>query len=145
MNAGSAAIDLANRIPFGGQVLKRTADGAGKENAETIRPDLHPLSKVPEAQFGFRAGYEGGALIYAGAIALVAMAYFFTKASHTYLFWTAFILTLPLGATLGDLLTKPTANSALNLSRYMSSAAIAVFMVIYILLFNQRAGEHPGA
>src|ERR1700734_4168745 len=41
-------------------------------------------------------GYEGGALIFAGCIAVVALAYFFTKASHTYLFWTAFILTRPL-------------------------------------------------
>jgi uncharacterized membrane-anchored protein len=90
-------------------------------------------------------GYEGGALIFAGAIALVALAYFFTKASHTYLFWTAFILTRPLGATLGDLLTKPVANGGLNLSRYSSSGAIACFMIICILAFPQRAGHHPGA
>jgi len=90
-------------------------------------------------------GYEGGALIFAGAIALVALAYFFTKASHTILFWTAFILTRPLGATLGDLLTKPVANGGLNLSRYASSAVIAVFMVACILLFKHRAGQHPGA
>lgn len=90
-------------------------------------------------------GYEGGALIFSGAIALVALAYFFTKASRTVLFWTAFILTRPLGATLGDLLTKPVANGGLNLSRYSSSGVIACFMVICILLFKQRAGQHPGA
>ena len=90
-------------------------------------------------------GYEGGALIFAGAIALVALAYFFTKASHTYLFWTAFILTRPLGATLGDLLTKPVADGGLNLSRYSSSGVIACFMIICILLLKQRAGQHPGA
>lgn len=90
-------------------------------------------------------GYEGGALIFAGAIALVALAYFFTKASHTYLFWTAFILTRPLGATLGDLLTKPVADGGLNLSRYSSSGVIACFMIVCILLFKQRAGQHPGA
>ncbi len=90
-------------------------------------------------------GYEGGALIFAGCIALVALLYFFTRLSHSVLFWAAFVLTRPLGATLGDLLTKPVANGGLNLSRYSSSAAIAVFMVICILLFPQRAGEHPGA
>jgi uncharacterized membrane-anchored protein len=90
-------------------------------------------------------GYEGGALIFSGAIALVALAYFFTKASRTVLFWTAFILTRPLGATLGDLLTKPVASGGLNLSRYASSGVIAAFMVACILVFKQRAGQHPGA
>ncbi|HEY1802955.1 MAG TPA: hypothetical protein VGG45_00610 [Terracidiphilus sp.] len=90
-------------------------------------------------------GYEGGALIFLGCIGIVALIYFFTKASRAVLFWAAFVLTRPLGATLGDLLTKPVANGGLNLSRYSSSAAIACFMVICILLFPQRAGRHPGA
>ncbi len=89
-------------------------------------------------------GYEGGALIFAGCIAVVALIYFLTKASRAVLFWAAFVLTRPLGATLGDLLTKPVANGGLNLSRYSSSAVIAVFMVACILLFPQRAGQHPG-
>jgi uncharacterized membrane-anchored protein len=90
-------------------------------------------------------GYEGGALIFVGCIAIVALIYFFTKASRAVLFWAAFVLTRPLGATLGDLLTKPVASGGLNLSRYTSSAAIACFMVICILAFPQRAGQHPGA
>lgn len=90
-------------------------------------------------------GYEGGALIFAGGIAIVALLYFFTKTSRTTLFWSAFILTRPLGATLGDLLTKPLASGGLNLSRYSSSAVIACFMIVCILLFPQRAGHHPGA
>jgi uncharacterized membrane-anchored protein len=90
-------------------------------------------------------GYEGGALIFAGGIAVVALLYFFTRASRTTLFWSAFILTRPLGATLGDLLTKPLANGGLNLSRYSSSAAIAAVMIVCILIFPQRAGVHPGA
>jgi len=89
-------------------------------------------------------GYEGGALIFAGAIAIVAALYFFTKASRTVLFWSAFILTRPLGATLGDLLTKPRASGGLDLSRYSSTAAIAVFMIVCILVFPQKAGSHPG-
>ncbi|MGA9543605.1 MAG: hypothetical protein WBQ85_08545 [Candidatus Sulfotelmatobacter sp.] len=89
-------------------------------------------------------GYERGALVFSGALTLVAAAYFFTKMSHTLLFWTAFILTRPLGATLGDTLTKPVANGGLNLSRIASSLAIAVFMVLCILLTSQQAGRHPG-
>ena len=89
-------------------------------------------------------GYEGGALIFAACIAVVALLYFLTKASRSVLFWAAFVLTRPLGATLGDLLTKPQANGGLALSRYSSSAAIAAFMIVCILVFPRRAGEHPG-
>jgi len=90
-------------------------------------------------------GYEGGALIFAGCIAVVALLYFLTKTSRSILFWAAFVLTRPLGATLGDLLTKPHDAGGLALSRYASSAAIAAFMILCILVFPQRAGEHPGA
>lgn len=87
-------------------------------------------------------GYEGGALVFAGVLALVAAAYFFTRISRTWLFWLAFILTRPLGATLGDLLTKPIANGGLDLSRISSSSVIAVFMIGCILLVSQKAGSH---
>ena len=89
-------------------------------------------------------GYEGGALVFAAALALVAAAYFFTKASHTLLFWLAFILTRPLGATVGDMLTKPLADGGLALGRIVSSLVIAIVIVGAILLTAQRAGGHPG-
>jgi uncharacterized membrane-anchored protein len=89
-------------------------------------------------------GYEGGALVFTGALMLVAGAYYFTKTSRTILFWAAFILTRPLGATLGDLLTKPHENGGLNLSRFSSSLALAVFMVGCILFTSRSAGAHPG-
>ncbi len=89
-------------------------------------------------------GYERGALVFSGMLTLVAAAYFLTKISHTVLFWTAFILTRPLGATLGDLLTKPHADGGLSLSRISSSAVIAAFMVLCIWLMPQKAGDHPG-
>jgi uncharacterized membrane-anchored protein len=89
-------------------------------------------------------GYEGGALVFAAALAVVWALYAFTRVSHTLLFWAAFILTRPLGATLGDLLTKPIANGGLNLSRITSSAGIAAFIVACILILPQRAGRHPG-
>ncbi len=89
-------------------------------------------------------GYEGGALVFAGALALVAAANFFTSASRVLLFWAAFILTRPLGATVGDLLTKPHAEGGLELSRISSSVVIALFMVVCILFLPQKAGSHPG-
>ena len=67
-----------------------------------------------------------------------------SKLSHTVLFWTAFILTRPLGATLGDLLTKPHANGGLDLSRISSSLVIGAFMVLCISLIPQEAEDHPG-
>ncbi len=89
-------------------------------------------------------GYEGGALVFAGALVLVAAAYFRTRISHTVLFWLAFILTRPLGATVGDLLTKPRANGGLDLSRISSSLVLLAFMIACIRFTAQRAGGHPG-
>jgi len=89
-------------------------------------------------------GFGGGALVFAGALMLVAAAYFYTRASHTLLFRMAFILTRPLGATLGDLLTKPHADGGFNLSRISSSLIIAIFMFACIAFTPQRAGSHPG-
>jgi uncharacterized membrane-anchored protein len=86
-------------------------------------------------------GYEGGALIFAAGLALVAAGYFFTNVSRTLLFWGAFILTRPLGATVGDLLDKPLANGGLAFSRYTASAILAVVIVTCILFLPQRAGK----
>jgi uncharacterized membrane-anchored protein len=90
-------------------------------------------------------GYEGGAVVFAGGLALVAAAYFYTSISHTLLFWAAFILTRPLGATLGDLLDKPLNHGGLNISRYLASGILAAIIAALILLVPQRAGVHPGA
>ncbi|MDQ2745549.1 MAG: hypothetical protein M3Z66_25095 [Chloroflexota bacterium] len=90
-------------------------------------------------------GYEGGALAFAAALAVVAGAYFFTSISRTLLFWAAFILTRPLGATVGDLLDKPVADGGLALGRFSASLVLAVSIVACILLLPQRAGHHPGA
>lgn len=88
-------------------------------------------------------GYGGGVFVFAGALVLVALAYCFTKLSHVLLFWIAFILTRPFGATAGDFLDKPVSDGGLNISRPMASLLIAVFIVICILIFPQRAGSHP--
>lgn len=86
-------------------------------------------------------GYGGGALIFGALLALVAAAYFWTRISHTALFWSAFILTRPLGAVVGDFLDKPVAAGGLAWSRYTASVALLVFMGLCIVLFPQRAAS----
>jgi uncharacterized membrane-anchored protein len=88
-------------------------------------------------------GYEGGALVFGAGLAMLAAAYFWTKISRVTLFWAAFILTRPLGATVGDFLDKPLNHGGLDLSRPLASAAIAIFIVGCLLLLPQRAGAHP--
>ena len=90
-------------------------------------------------------GYEGGALLFGAMLAVVAAAYFWTRLSHVLLFWTAFILTRPLGATIGDYFDKPVAQGGLNVSRPLASAIIAGIILVCILILPQRAGTHPGA
>jgi uncharacterized membrane-anchored protein len=90
-------------------------------------------------------GYEGGALVFGAGLAVVAALYFWTHVSRVALFWAAFILTRPLGATVGDLLDKPRDHGGLALSRPLASAAIAVFIIICLLVFRQRPGRHSGA
>ncbi len=88
-------------------------------------------------------GYEGGALVFAAGLALLAVAYYRTSLSRVLLFWAAFILTRPLGATVGDFLDKPIRQGGLALSRPIASAVIAAFIVACIILLPQRAGRHP--
>jgi uncharacterized membrane-anchored protein len=90
-------------------------------------------------------GYERGALIFAAGLAVIAAAYFYTKVSRTLLFWSAFILTRPLGATVGDFLDKPVANGGLAFGRFYASAILAALIVACIVFLPQRAGGHPKA
>jgi uncharacterized membrane-anchored protein len=90
-------------------------------------------------------GYLGGAMVFAAALAIIAAAYFFTKISRVFLFWAAFILTRPLGATVGDFFDKPLSHGGLNVSRPLATLIIAVFIVICILVIPQRPGAHPSA
>lgn len=88
-------------------------------------------------------GYEGGALVFAAGLALLVILYYSTNVSRVFLFWAAFILTRPLGATVGDFLDKPLNQGGLALSRPIASAVIAAIMIGFILLLPQRAGRHP--
>jgi uncharacterized membrane-anchored protein len=89
-------------------------------------------------------GYEGGALVFSAGLVAVAALYFWTSVSRVTLFWVAFILTRPLGATVGDFLDKPVSHGGLNLSRPLASAVIAAIIVALIILLPQRPGRHPG-
>ena len=89
-------------------------------------------------------GYEGGALVFAAGLAVLAAAYYWTNVSRVFLFWAAFIVSRPLGATVGDFLDKPVSDGGLALSRPIASAVIAAFIVGCLLLLPQKAGQHPG-
>jgi uncharacterized membrane-anchored protein len=88
-------------------------------------------------------GYGGGALLFGAGLAVVAAAYFWTDVSRVLLFWAAFILTRPLGATVGDFLDKPLDHGGLALSRPLASLVLAVLIIGCILILPQRAGSHP--
>lgn len=89
-------------------------------------------------------GYEGGALVFAAGLVVVAALYFWTSVSRVTLFWVAFILTRPLGATVGDFLDKPVSHGGLDLSRPLASAVIAAIMIAGLIVLPQRPGRHPG-
>ncbi len=91
-------------------------------------------------------GFERGALVFAGLIAVVAALHFFTRLPKSVLFWAAYVLTRPLGATLGDTLTKPHAEGGLQFGRITSTLVIAAAMVL-ILAFTSwdKPGENAPA
>jgi uncharacterized membrane-anchored protein len=88
-------------------------------------------------------GYAGGALVFSAGLTVLVVAYFRTRMSRVALFWAAFILTRPLGATVGDFLDKPLSHGGLALSRPLATAAIWTFIVAAVALLPQRAGAHP--
>ncbi len=90
-------------------------------------------------------GYGGGAVVFAAGLAVIAGLYFWSSVSRVLLFWAAFILTRPLGATVGDFLDKPKKLGGLALSRPLASAVIAAFIILCLFLLPQRAGRHPAA
>ena len=90
-------------------------------------------------------GYGGGALFFGGLLLVLAALYFTTRVSHVLLFWAAFILTRPLGATLGDFFDKPIEHGGLAMSRPLASVVLLGVMAVLIFLLPQRPGRHPGA
>jgi len=86
-------------------------------------------------------GYAGGMAVFGGVLLLIAGLYFWTRVSHVALFWSAFILTRPLGAVMGDFLDKPHAQGGLTLSPYAASAALLGMIVALVLLLPHRAAN----
>jgi uncharacterized membrane-anchored protein len=90
-------------------------------------------------------GYQGGAFVFCLGLAVLAAVYYWTDISRVLLFWAAFILTRPLGATVGDFLDKPMNHGGLALSRPLASEVILAAIVVLILVLPQRPGRHPGS
>ena len=90
-------------------------------------------------------GYGGGALLFCAGLFLLAALYYWTAVSRVFLFWAAFILTRPLGATVGDFLDKPINHGGLAFSRPLASVVILAVILVLILILPQRPGRHPGS
>jgi uncharacterized membrane-anchored protein len=86
-------------------------------------------------------GYVGASVIFGGLLAMVVAAYLWTRISRTVLFWTAFVLTRPLGAVVGDFLDKPVSAGGLALSRYLASAVLLMFILTCIFVYPQQAAQ----
>jgi len=87
-------------------------------------------------------GYSGAALLFGAILAATAALYYLTPISRVLLFWSAFIFTRPLGATVGDFLDKPLAKGGLEFSRLTATCVLAAAIIVLILVFPQRPGTH---
>ena len=111
--------------------------------SQTLGTALGDWSADDLSEGGWGLGYSGAALVFGGALAILAILYFTTKMNRVLLFWAAFILTRPLGATVGDFLDKPIAHGGLALSRPIASLVMLIAILVLILLLPQRPGSHP--
>ena len=112
--------------------------------SQTLGTALGDWAADDFSEGGWGLGYSGGALVFGAGLALLAILYFSTKVSRVTLFWAAFILTRPLGATVGDWFDKPVAKGGLALSRPVASAVLAIIILALIVVLPQRPGSHPG-
>ena len=110
--------------------------------SQTLGTALGDWAADDLAEGGWGLGYSNAALVFGAGLAVLAALYFTTRANRVGLFWAAFILTRPLGATVGDFLDKPLADGGLEWSRPLASAVLAVLIVALILILPQRAGRH---
>jgi len=88
-------------------------------------------------------GFKGGAFLIGGLLALVVLAFYLTQLNRVLLFWTAFVLTRPFGATFGDLLTKPTQKGGLNLGTIGSSAILASLLIGFVIYTSRKSAWRP--
>lgn len=87
-------------------------------------------------------GYIKASLVFGTCLLVLAAMYYKTQISRVWLFWAAFILTRPLGATLGDFLDKPVSHGGLNVSRPLASFVLLAIVIVMIIVFPQKAGEY---
>lgn len=113
--------------------------------SQTLGTALGDWAADDLSEGGWGLGYSNAALVFGAALALLALLYFASpRVNRVGLFWAAFILTRPLGATVGDFLDKPIAHGGLEWSRPLASAVLAVVIVALIFILPQRPGRHPG-
>ena len=112
--------------------------------SQTLGTALGDWAADARSDGGWGLGYSGGALVFGAGLAILAFLYFGTKVSRVTLFWAAFILTRPLGATVGDWFDKPLEKGGLDMSRPAASAALFIVILVLILILPQRPGSHPG-
>jgi uncharacterized membrane-anchored protein len=112
--------------------------------SQTLGTALGDWAADATSEGGWGLGSSGAALVFGAGLALLAILYFTTRANRVALFWAAFILTRPLGATIGDFLDKPVASGGLEWSRPLASAVLAIVILLLILILPQRPGQHPG-
>src|SRR5206468_5390215 len=112
--------------------------------SQTLGTALGDWSADAVSEGGWGLGYSGGALVFGAGLAVLALLYFTTRVSRVFLFWAAFILTRPLGATVGDWFDKPVAKGGLAMSRPVASAVLAVIIIVLVFVLPQRPGHHPG-
>jgi uncharacterized membrane-anchored protein len=108
--------------------------------SQTLGTALGDWAADATSEGGWGLGYGGGAVVFGAGLALLAILYFTTRANRVGLFWAAFILTRPLGATVGDFLDKPIAKGGLDWSRPLASAVLAFAILALIVILPQRAG-----
>lgn len=111
--------------------------------SQTLGTALGDWAADDLSEGGWGLGYGGAALVFGSGLAILALLYATRKANHVLLFWAAFILTRPLGATVGDFLDKPLDRGGLALSRPIASLVLAIAIVGLISLIPQRPGRHP--
>jgi uncharacterized membrane-anchored protein len=111
--------------------------------SQTLGTALGDWAADATSEGGWGLGYSGGALVFGAGLLVLAILYFTTRVSRVFLFWAAFILTRPLGATVGDFLDKPLAKGGLELSRLLASLVLAVAIFVLIIVLPQRPGQHP--
>src|SRR5438309_3534578 len=112
--------------------------------SQTLGTALGDWAADARTDGGWGLGYGGGAVAFGAGLLVLAILYFTTRTSRVALFWAAFILTRPLGATVGDFLDKPLNKGGLEMSRPIASLVLTVAILILILLISQRPGSHPG-